>query len=81
MPLSAIVRYHARLLAFAKTDVLAPGQDVELAITAPAESISSFDPALSALAIEAGTYTISVGASSTDISGSAQIIMAAGKLR
>jgi len=80
MPLSAIVRYHARLLAFAKTDTLAPGQEAELAIAAPAESIASYDPALRALAIEAGTYTISVGASSTDISGSAQIDMAAGVL-
>jgi beta-xylosidase len=77
MPISALVRYHLRLLAFAKTDVLAPQQAVTLAITAPAEAFASYDPALGALTVEAGAYTISVGASSADISGTASITLAA----
>ena len=77
-PLSALVRYHARLLAFAKTDVLAPQEAVTLAIAAPAEAFASYDPALGALTVEAGAYSISVGASSEDISGTATITLSAG---
>jgi len=77
MPLSALVRYHLRLLAFAKTDVLAPQQAVVLAIAAPAEAFAPYDPALGALTVEAGAYTVSVGASSADISGTASITLAA----
>ena len=77
MPQSLIVRYHSRLLAFSKTDTLKPGDVATLTIVAPAESFATYDPASRALIVEAGAYAVSVGASSTDIAGSAMITLSA----
>ncbi len=71
----AFIRYHKRLLAFAKTDPLAPGESVTLTIDAPRAALASWDPVARAGVVEPGNYTIIVGQSSVDEAGSAVVGM------
>jgi iron complex outermembrane receptor protein len=75
-PLSAIVRHHARLLAFGKTPLLAPGAAFELLLVAPLEALASYEPALQRSVVEPGNYTIVVGPDSVTASGMATITVA-----
>jgi beta-glucosidase len=59
------------LRAFAKTDLLGPGQSQTITFNLDATDLASFDPADSSWVAEAGTYTVKVGASSRDIRRSA----------
>ena len=74
MPTSKIVRYHKRLLTFAKTDVLAPGGSVTINMAAPIlTGLGSWEPATGSLAVEPGTYVITVGPDSARVSGTKEI--------
>ncbi len=55
------------LKAFGKTKVLQPKESQTISFTLTAKDLASFDSARSAWVAEAGTYTVKVGASSTDI--------------
>jgi beta-glucosidase len=53
--------------AFAKTRLLAPGASQVLTFTVSPRDLASFDAASSSWKVEAGTYSVKVGASSADI--------------
>jgi beta-glucosidase len=55
------------LRAFAKTPALAPGQSVQVEMRLAPRDFALFDGARRAWVVPAGTYTVSVGASVTDI--------------
>ena len=57
----------AELKGFAKTQLLAPRESQTLEFTLQPKDLASFDSATSAWVIEAGNYTVKIGASSTDI--------------
>ena len=55
------------LRSFAKTRLLRPGESQLLSFTLTARDLASFDAASSSWLVEAGTYSVKVGASSEDI--------------
>jgi beta-glucosidase len=59
------------LKGFAKTNLLKPGQTVSLKFTIDPKDLASFDTKSASWIAEAGTYTVKIGASSTDIKQSA----------
>jgi beta-glucosidase len=59
------------LKGFAKTNLLKPGQTVSLKFTIDPKDLASFDTKSASWVAEAGTYTVKIGASSTDIKQSA----------
>ncbi|MBL8140042.1 MAG: glycoside hydrolase family 3 C-terminal domain-containing protein [Acidobacteria bacterium] len=65
------------LKGFAKTRTLAPGESQTLSFALAARDLASFDEASSSWAVEAGTYTVKVGASSEDIRQTATFSKAA----
>lgn len=72
-PTRNLARPARELKAFAKTDLLRPGQSQTLEFTLRAADLASFDPVRSAWVVEAGTYRLMVGASSARIKASAEI--------
>lgn len=65
----------SELRAFAKTGLLPPGQSQTLTFNITSADLASFDPSSAAWVAEAGTYTVKVGASSTNIKRSASFEM------
>lgn len=61
------------LKAFGKTKELKPGQSETLRMTLQRRDLASFDEAQSAWVVDAGNYTFKVGASATDIRGTAPL--------
>lgn len=55
------------LKGFAKTNLLKPGETQKITFTIDARDLSSFDTKSASWIAEAGTYTVKIGASSTDI--------------
>jgi beta-glucosidase len=55
------------LKGFAKTKTLPPGESQTLSFTLVARDLASFDASSSSWLVEAGTYTVKIGASSADI--------------
>ena len=55
------------LRGFAKTKTLKPGESETLSFNLTARDLASFDEASSSWRVEAGTYTVKIGASSEDV--------------
>lgn len=64
------------LKAFSKTDLLQPGQKQTLQFVIVAKDLASFSSEASAWITDAGTYTLKVGASSSDIKQTAAFTVA-----
>lgn len=65
-PAGQLPKPERELRAFAKTGLLQPGASETLTFRLAAADLASFDPAASAWVLDAGTYTVRVGASSAD---------------
>jgi len=65
------------LKGFAKTRLLPPGASQVLTLTLSPRDLASFDAASSSWKVEAGTYTVKIGASSADLRQSATFTRAA----
>jgi beta-glucosidase len=61
------------LKAFAKTRLLQPGESQTLRMTMKKSDLASWNESLHGWQVDAGTYTIQIGASSADIRGKASI--------
>ena len=61
------------LKAFAKTRLLQPGESQVLRMTIKKSDLASWNESLHGWQVDAGTYTIQIGASSADIRGKASI--------
>ncbi len=57
----------AELKSFAKTNLLQPNQSQTISFVIDAKSLASYDTAGAAWMATAGTYTVKIGASSTNI--------------
>jgi beta-glucosidase len=66
-PGKAMPKPALELRGFAKTKTLKPGERETLSFTLTARDLASFDEASSSWRVEAGTYTLKIGASSEDI--------------
>ena len=66
-PAGRLDKPQSELRAFAKTRLLGSGQTQTLTFDLGAADLASFDPVSSSWVAEAGTYTVSIGASSADI--------------
>jgi beta-glucosidase len=62
------------LKGFAKTKLLKPGESETVSFTLTARDLASFDEPSSSWVVEAGTYTVKVGASSEDIRQTATFV-------
>ena len=65
----------SELRAFAKTRLLNPGESQTISFTLTAKDLASFDPTSSSWIAEAGTYSINIGASASEIKTSATITL------
>jgi beta-glucosidase len=63
------------LRAFAKTDLLRPGQSQTLTFTITPDDLASYDSASSSWIAEAGPYTVAIGASSMNIQKTAKLAL------
>jgi beta-glucosidase len=66
----------SELRGFAKTKLLRPGESQTLIFTLTAKDLASFDSLSSSWVAESGTYSINIGASSSDIKSSAKMELA-----
>ncbi len=66
-PAGPLAKPESELKAFAKTDLLQPGQTQTLSFTLTAADLASYSTAAEAWITDAGAYTVRVGASSLDI--------------
>ena len=66
-PLSALVRSHLALAAFAKSELLAPGAWGTLALSAPLSALASYDPPSRLDVVEPGQYELSVRTDSESV--------------
>jgi beta-glucosidase len=66
----------SELKAFAKTNLLQPGQSQKISFTITANELASFNTAKTSWIADAGSYTLLIGASSTNIKQSANFTLA-----
>ncbi|MBS6195061.1 MAG: glycoside hydrolase family 3 C-terminal domain-containing protein [Clostridiales bacterium] len=66
-PQDGMPKEYKRLCAFAKTDLLKPGESQKMKITFPVKMLASFDEEKAAWVVEKGLYGIFVGNSSKDV--------------
>jgi len=71
-PASRLDKPESELRAFAKTNLLQPGQSQTLTFNLVAADLASFDTPSSAWVVAPETYTVKVGASSLDVKQSAK---------
>ena len=60
-PQGALLKEYRRLVAFAKTKLLAPGEDMKMTISFPLDGLTSYDEAQNAYILEDGLYGIWAG--------------------
>lgn len=70
-PAKELKKPSEELKGFAKTNLLKPGQTVTLRFIIEPKDLASFDTKSASWIAEAGTYTVKIGASSSDIKQSA----------
>ncbi|MGN0293297.1 MAG: glycoside hydrolase family 3 protein, partial [Lachnospiraceae bacterium] len=63
-PQGRLVKEYQRLCAFAKTDVLAPGQTGQVTLSFPLSSMTSYDESSASFLMERGIYLIRIGSHS-----------------
>jgi beta-glucosidase len=73
-PGTAAPKPSLELAAFGKSRLLQPGESEVLRFTLTARDLASFDPASSSWRVEAGRYTVKVGASSEDLRQTATFV-------
>ncbi|MBL7746387.1 MAG: glycoside hydrolase family 3 C-terminal domain-containing protein [Chitinophagaceae bacterium] len=66
-PSNKLNKPSAELKGFAKTKLLQPGQSQKISFTITPADLASFNTASTAWIADAGSYTVKIGASSTDI--------------
>lgn len=66
-PTGKLEKPESELKAFAKTNLLQPGQSQTLSFTIAAADLASYDVATEAWVADAGTYTVKAGASSLNV--------------
>ena len=66
-PAGKLDKEEKRLVAFAKTNTLAPGESQTVEITFSMEYCTSYDEELAAFILEAGAYLVQVGSSSASV--------------
>ena len=69
-PKGKLKKPESELKAFAKTKMLAPGESQMLSFPIKMRDWASYDPSCSCWIVEAGSYTVKVGASSLDVKSS-----------
>lgn len=74
-PATSVDKPAAELKAFAKTGLLNPGQSQTIRFTLQPKDLASFDTRRSSWVADAGSYTVSAGASSLDIKQSASFVL------
>jgi beta-glucosidase len=72
-PAKKLYKPESELKAFAKTNLLQPGQSQTLSFAISAADLASFDTATSSWVAEAGNYSVKVGASAANIKSSATL--------
>ena len=71
-PKGKLKKPESELKAFGKTKMLAPGESQMLSFPIKMSDWASYDPSCSCWIVEAGSYTVKVGASSLDVKTSAR---------
>ena len=79
-PGSLVPKPALELKGFAKTRLLAPGASQALTFTLSPRALASFDASSSSSQVDAGTYTVKIGASSADIRQTATFVGAPERL-
>lgn len=79
-PASEMAKPVQELKAFAKTKALKPGETETVSMTIKSADLASFNPGENAWVVEAGTYTLKVGADSRDIKAELTAEVAASKV-
>lgn len=79
-PTSEMEKPVQELKAFAKTKALKPGESETVSMTIKSADLASFNPGENAWVVEAGTYTLKVGADSRDIKAELTAEVAASKV-
>lgn len=74
-PKGELSKPESELRAFAKTDLLRPGQSQTISFTITADDLASYDSARSSWIAEAGSYGVSIGASSVNINKTVQLAL------
>lgn len=74
-PKRELSKPESELRAFAKTDLLRPGQSQTFTFTITADDLASYDSSSSSWIAEAGDYTVAVGASSVNIKKTAKLVL------